>query len=54
MPVIAGGSGAPDIVDDSGFNNAGHDVEGMDGMHDMSDYHDSRVEERPIGIKEDG
>ncbi|KAF2173957.1 hypothetical protein M409DRAFT_48860 [Zasmidium cellare ATCC 36951] len=55
MPVIAGGSsGAADVVDDSAFNNAGHDVEGMEGMQDSGDYHDSRTEDRPIGIKEDG
>lgn len=55
MPVIAGSSsGAADAYDDSAFNNAEHDGEGMDGMHDMGDYNDSRAEERPIGIKEDG
>lgn len=54
MPVIAGGSsGAADNADDSTFGT-GHDTEGMEGVQDASDYHDSRAEERPIGIKEDG
>lgn len=54
MPTIAGGSsGAADAGDDSIYN-ADQTTEGMEGVQDASDYHDSRAEERPIGIKEDG
>ena len=52
MPVIAGGSsGGPDTGNEPQQQFGTGD---MEGVQDDGDYHDSRAEERPIGIKEDG
>lgn len=54
MPVIAGGSsGAQDAGEQSKVKKDAENDQ-MEGVQDEGEYNDSRAEERPIGIKEDG